>query len=73
MIRRFAAVLLIAGFGAACDAADRGDVVEQDTIIQTVPGQDTLMIERTVTEDTLQMPDRDTVVADTARRDTVPR
>jgi hypothetical protein len=64
---------LIAGFGAACDAADRGDVVEQDTIIQTFPGQDTLTIERTVTEDTLQMPDRDTVRADTVRQDTVPR
>lgn len=72
MIRKFFAVAVMAGFAAACgNDRDGDDTLQQDTIIQTVPAQDTLMIEQTITVDTLQQPDR--MQGDTVRRDTMPR
>lgn len=70
MRRTWLPVLTIAALAAAgCDGDRPGnDVVERDTVLTTVP--DTIMIERTITEDTIRNPDlgRDTV----ERRDTLP-
>jgi hypothetical protein len=69
MVRKWIPALTVAMAVAAC-GGDRGGsgVVERDTILTTEP--DTLMIERTVTEDTIRNPDldRDTL----ERRDTLP-
>jgi hypothetical protein len=70
-MRKIVAVVLVAAFGAACDRGEGGEgTVSQDTLVETVGG-DTTLIERTVTDDTLQVPD--TTRADTTRRDTLPR
>jgi hypothetical protein len=71
MVRRWVPALAIALASAACggDAQDgRDDAVQRDTSIITVP--DTMMVERTVTEDTIRNPD---LGRDTVRRDTLPR
>jgi hypothetical protein len=66
-MRKWIAALAVAGLVAACGGAvDDGDVVQQDTTLLIQP--DTMLIERTITEDTITDPDlqRDTL------RDTVP-
>jgi hypothetical protein len=67
-MRKWIAALAVAGMVAACGDAveDDGDVVQQDTTLMIAP--DTMLIERTITEDTITDPDlqRDTL------RDTVP-
>jgi hypothetical protein len=66
-MRKFMAVLAVAGLAACGDATRDGDVVEQDTSFLITP--DTMLIERTIIEDTIRDPDlgRDTL------QDTVPR
>jgi hypothetical protein len=69
MLRTWSSALTIAALTAACAGDGPGDdVVERDTILTTRP--DTVMIERTITEDTIHNPDlrRDTL----ERRDTMP-
>ncbi|CAN5658777.1 hypothetical protein BH23GEM9_BH23GEM9_23770 [soil metagenome] len=74
--RTFPVVLITVVAAAACGDRNGGDgTVQTDTLIQTIPTEDTLMIERTIIDDTIQIPDamrRDTVRGDTLR-DTVPR
>jgi hypothetical protein len=63
-----AALIITALAATACNGDRAGDgVVERDTTFMTVP--DTLMIERTITEDTIRDPDlrRDTLPRDTIR------
>jgi hypothetical protein len=68
MLRKWLPAMAMAAFAtAACGDAQRNDVVERDTAIMTVP--DTIMVERTITHDTIRDPD---LGRDTLRRDTVP-
>jgi hypothetical protein len=69
MLRKWLPAMAMAAFAtAACgDAQPGNDVVERDTAIMTVP--DTIMVERTITHDTIRDPD---LGRDTLRRDTVP-
>jgi len=68
-MRKLIAALAVAGMVAACGDGVRDDdqVLQQDTTLLIQP--DTMLIERTVTEDTIRDPDlqRDTL------RDTVPQ
>jgi hypothetical protein len=61
-----AVVAAVAGTACGGDNGTRDDVVSQDTAIMTVP--DTIMVERTITEDTIRDPD---LGRDTVRRDTM--
>lgn len=67
-MRKLIAALAVAGMVAACGDGARDDdqVLQQDTTLLIQP--DTMLIERTITEDTITDPDlqRDTL------RDTVP-
>jgi hypothetical protein len=67
-MRKWFAALAVAGMVAACGngGVGDGDVVQQDTTLFIAP--DTMLIERTITEDTIADPDlrRDTL------RDTMP-
>jgi hypothetical protein len=61
-----AAVTAVAGTACNGNNGDRDGVVTRDTAIMTVP--DTIMVERTITEDTIRDPD---LRRDTVRRDTM--
>jgi hypothetical protein len=68
MLRKWLPALAVAALAAAACNGDRpGDgVVERDTAIMTVP--DTILVERTITVDTVRDPD---LRRDTVRRDTM--
>jgi hypothetical protein len=71
-MRKWIAAVAVAGLVTACgDATRDDDVLQQDTTLLIQP--DTMLIERTITEDTIRDPDlhRDTL-QDTLR-DTLPR
>jgi hypothetical protein len=73
-MRKWFPALVIVGLAAgACGDARDDDVVQQDTTLHIRP--DTMMVERTITTDTIRNPDlgRDTLRGDTLRRDTLPR
>jgi hypothetical protein len=61
-MRKLIAAVAVAGLVAACGGDGRNDdVVQQDTTLLIQP--DTMLIERTITEDTIRNPDmgRDTL------------
>jgi hypothetical protein len=72
-MRKWIPALVVVGLAVgACGDRTDDDVIQQDTTLFIQP--DTMLIERTITEDTIRNPDlgRDTLRGDTLR-DTLPR
>ncbi|HSJ24831.1 MAG TPA: hypothetical protein VK929_09200 [Longimicrobiales bacterium] len=65
------AALAVAGLMTACgDVGDDDDVLQQDTTLMIQP--DTMLIERTITEDTIRDPDLSRDTARDTMQDTIP-
>lgn len=69
---KWMAALAVAGLMTACGDAGMNDddVLQQDTTLLIQP--DTMLIERTITEDTIRDPDMDRDTARDTLRDTIP-
>jgi hypothetical protein len=66
-MRKWIPALAVVGLLAACNDRNGDDTIQQDTLLHIQP--DTMLIERTITDDTIRDPDlgRDTLRGDTLR------
>jgi hypothetical protein len=66
-MRKWIPALAVVGMLAACNDRNGDDTIQQDTLLHIQP--DTMLIERTITDDTIRDPDlgRDTLRGDTLR------
>jgi hypothetical protein len=66
-MRKWIPALAVVGLLAACNDRNGDDTIQQDTLLHIQP--DTMLIERTITDDTIRNPDlgRDTLRGDTLR------
>lgn len=70
-MHKWMAALAVAGLMTACgDVGDDDDVLQQDTTLMIQP--DTMLIERTITEDTIRDPDLSRDTARDTMQDTIP-